>query len=226
LIPKSYVDAICNEFGGKVLLIVDPLDLFGEQYFGQIPTLYDSLTKQSTIHAFARSIYGIDSRAIDRKIKCDFKSVKIQRRSIGKIDGNQYVTNSESILQTIRDKQLQSPFRRNQKMITAHSHVIFIMDQDGKPCAIGPHTMFSISTVSRPLMKLRIHSSASNIYAGISYLNEKRGLHVKPANIISLDEAAHHRFQSVVLILGEEPMNTRMWYSLLRNVNTLMVARY
>lgn len=226
LIPKEYLNAMCDTICGKVLLIVDPLDMYGEPYGRMIHTLYDSLTKQSTLHALARSMYQIETRAIDRKVKGDFKAVKINKRSIGKIDTNQYVTNSEDILNTVREKQLRSQLRKNQKFIVAHKHVEYLYDQNSTPWAIGPNTMLSVTNITKPMTKLRIHSSASNVFSNITYIDSQRALYVKPANIISLDEAVHHRFQNVVLILGDEPMSSRMWYSLMKITNTLLVARY
>lgn len=224
LIPTMYLDALCKTFRGKVLLVVDPLDCMGEKYYNHIPTLYDSLTKQSKITALAREMYDVPTRSIDRKVKCDFRQMKMQKRSIGKIDANQYVTNSPSILASIQEKQLQSQPRKNQKFVVAHKHVQFMQNQDHVLCAIGPHTMLSITTVSKPLMKLRIHSSTSNVYTNITYMDNHNALYVKPANIISLEDALYHRFQSVVMVLGEEPMTNRMWYSLMKIANTITVV--
>lgn len=226
LIPKMYLNAICEYFRGKVLLIVDTLDLAGESYYMNIPTLYDTLSKQSTMCALARSMYDIETRAIDRKVKCDFRRIKMNKRSIGRIDTNQYVTNSEEILQMIQEKQLQSQPRRNQKLIVSQEHVQYFKSETNDNCVIGPRTMFSIVTASRPLMKLRIHSSASIIFANFTYMDNRRGIYVKPANILSIQDAIHHRFHSLVFVLGDEPMTNRMWYSLMKIANTISVVKY
>jgi hypothetical protein len=156
LIPENLRDAIIKYFHGKILCIVDPLDMFGTEF--NVPTLHDSLTKQTSMIALARSMFDIDTRAIDRKIKCEFKRIKMYKRGIGKLDSNQYVTNSQNILDQISEKQYISQFRRNQKFIVKSKAITMLNDQNGDPITVGPNTMCSISTVSRPLMKLRIHS--------------------------------------------------------------------
>lgn len=227
LIPLTYLSIITERFGGKILQIVDPYDVDGVDYWMQVPTLYDSLNKQSALIALARSLFDIETRAVDRKIKCDFKTVKMQRRTIGRIDTNQYITNDESILADVRKKQITNGFRRNQKVIVCDNHITLVKDaEEPKRHSIGPMTMLSISQVSSPLMKLRIHSSAHELYSMINYTDNDSGIFVKPANIITLNEASKHRFNSVVIVLGEEPMTRRMWYSLMKIANTISVVRY
>ena len=224
LIPENMLDAIQKYFSGKILCIVDPLDLYGAEF--DVPTLYDSLSKQTSMVALARSMYDIDTRAIDRKIKCEFKRIKMQKRGIGKIDSNQYITNAPNVLSQIREKQYASQFRRNQKIIVKSKSFTMLNDQNGAPITIGPGMMCSISTVSKPLMKLRIHLSTKEFYANLSYHPNRNSLYVQPANIISLEDATLHRFQSIVIVLGEEPMTNRCWYSLMKIANTISVVDY
>lgn len=225
LIPKEYLDVLRNTFHGRILIIVDPLDVNGESYVG-VPTITDSLSKQSTLITLARSIWNIDTRSIDRKVKSDFKEVKMSKRSIGKIDTNQYVTNSDWILESVRDKQLHANFRRNQKFMTMNNDVQFFCDQQGAPITIGQNTMLSISTASKPLMKVRIHSSTRQFYTNLSYTDDGYGLYVKPANILSIKDTLHHRFQSLIVVLGEEPPSSREWYSLMKIANTISFTHY
>ena len=225
LIPRTWLDALTEYFPGQVLFIVDPLTKYGLHYHGA-PTLVDSLSKQSPLNAFARSLFGIESRCIDYKIKSGFQKIKMSRRSIGKIDTNQYVTKDDLILKSVRDKQLMSRPRRNQKFIVVNEDVQFFKDKAGVPVTVGPGCMMSMMSVSKPLYKLRIHSSSQIIHSDLSYRTPERCLHVQPANIISYDEAYRHRFQSMVVVLGEEPTSTNEWYSLLKSTNTLSIVEY
>lgn len=225
LIPDSFLKAFDDYFPASVLKIVDPLDVNGID-FHSIPTLYDSLSKQSPLIAMARSMYGIDTRVIDRKVRTDFRRIKMGKRSIGRLDANQYVTNSDYILKQIQEKQMKSQFRRNQKFIVATDEISLYKDQTGQIITVGPKTMFSISSVSKPQMKLRIHSSTSEFYTNLTYRNTSKRLYVKPANMLSIDDAFHHRFQSLVVVLGEEPMTNRAWYSLLKIANQISVVDY
>jgi len=225
LIPSTCRKAMADMFPGYILEIIDPLDFNGSD-FHAVHTLYDSLSKQSPLIAMARSLFGVESRAIDRKVRGDFKKVKMTKRSIGKIDANQYVTNSYDVLNQIQNKQYNSQFRRNQKFIVASEEIRMMNDQNGKPVIVGPGTMFSISTASKPLMKLRIHSSTRQVYSTLSYQYTEQSLYVKPANILMADDACHHRFNSVVIVLGEEPMTNRLWYSLFKIANTITIVDF
>lgn len=225
LIPENYLNAITSQFSGRIVCIVDPLDMYGERY-ADVPVIYDSLTKQSALHALARSLYHLDSRAIDRKVNSDFKKIKMSHRSIGKIDTMQYVTNSNKILEEIQMKQMQSLPRRNQKFIVLNPDIQRYTDQQGLSIPIGNGTMLSIASITRPLMKVRIHSSISTIHAMLSYLNKRTGLHVKPANIISIEDMCRHRFHTTCIVLGEEPMTNRSWYSIMKNSNIVNIVDY
>jgi hypothetical protein len=225
LIPSTCRTALAKYFPGYVLEIIDPLDFNGTD-FHEVPTLHDTLAKQSPLIAMARSMYGVDTRAIDRKVRGDFKKVKMTKRGIGKIDANQYVTNSYDVLNQIQSKQLSSQFRRNQKFVVASEELRMMNDQDNLPVVVGPGTMLSITTASKPLMKLRIHSSTRQVYSTLSYTYTEKALYVKPANIIMADDACHHRFNSIVIVLGEEPMTNRLWYSLLKIANTITIVDF
>lgn len=225
LIPNVYLNTLEQYFHGYILSIIDPLDFNGTD-FNPAHTLHDTLRKQSPMVAMARSMFDIDTRAVDRKIRGDIKRAKMGKRSIGKLDSNQYVTNSQFILDTIQDKQLHTQFRRNQKFIVASEELHVMSDQNGTPVVVGPGAMLSIMTASKPLMKLRIHSSTKQVYASLSYRYTEKALYVKPANIIMLDEACHHRFQSVVVVLGDEPMTNRLWYSLMKIANTITIVDF
>ena len=225
LIPRLWLDAFTNYFPGQVLLIVDPLDTNGLQY-QDVPTVTDALSKQSPLNAYARSLFNIESRAIDNKIRTVFKKVKMNKRSIGKIDLNQYITKDDLILESIRDKQLRSRPRRNQKFIVMNEDVQFFQDKDGVSVAVGPGCLLHMSTLTKPLYKLRIHSSSRFIHTDLSYRSPDRCLYVQPANILSCNEAYKHRFQSIVVVLGEEPMTTVEWYSLLKITNAIQIVEF
>ena len=227
LIPRMYLKIICERYPGKILMIVDSHDVHGVDYWMNVPTLYDTLEKQSPLIALARSMFDVETRGIDRKVKCDFKTMKMRRTSIGKIDANQYVTNDKDILDMVQRKQRMNGFRRNQKVYVCSDHITLVKDEKSGLChSIGPDDMLSISQASSPLMKMRIHSSANEFYEIIRYTDDGYGIFAKPANIITLDEAAKHRFNSIVFILGEEPMTRRMWYTLMKIANTISVVRY
>ena len=225
LIPPECIQAFDSFFCGKIVCIIDPLDFNGND-FCAIPTLYDSLTKQSPMIALARSMYDIDSRCIDRKVKGDFKRAKMSKRSIGKIDTNQYVTNSPDVLKQIQSKQFHAPYRKNQKFIVATNEITVFKDQNDALINVGPGSMFSIMSVTKPMLRLRLHSSRSQFYSTLSYRHTDMSLYVKPANIISIEDAVHHRFNSLIVVMGDQPMSNRLWYSLLKIANNVTVVDF
>ena len=226
LIPDMYVEQLKKHFCGKLILIVDPFEIHTE-HFQHVPTMLDSLEKQSKNIAFARSLYDVETRATDRKVKCSFDKIKMRRNSIGKIDDKQYITNSKAALEIIREKQLKSPtYRRNMQFITKQQNISFVQSSEGIVIPIGPQTMFSVFSVTKPLLKLRIHSAKTQFWSSVTYDENDTGLFVEPANIISLDQAQHHRFNHAVMVLGEEPMTTRQWYTLLKIANHISIVDF
>lgn len=225
MIPSECLTAIQNNFPGKVLQIIDPLDFNGDD-FCQVHTLYDSLEKQSPLTALARSMFNIDSRAVDRNVRSEFKRIKMTKRSIGRIDTTQYVTNDYNVLKMVQDKQYNTQFRKNQKFIVTSDEIRYAKDQNNNPVVVGPGSLLSIITASKPLMRLRIHLSTRRFYSAISYNYTETGLYVKPANILMIDQACRHRFKSLTLVLGDEPMTNRLWYSIMKISNTITVVDF
>lgn len=224
-IPKHYREAFKNIFCGKVIEIVDPFDIYGTE-FRNVPTLVDSLSKQSANIAFARSLYGYDTRAIDRSVKSSFTKIKMQRRSFGKIDDKQYVSNDPAVIETIREKQLRAPFRKGQKFIVKQRNLTLASDLDGIPHVVGSGMMLSIMNVTKPLMKIRIHSSKKIMFGSVSYREPTTSIYVHPANILLPSELALHRFHNIVVVLGAEPITTREWYTFLKSGTNISVADF
>lgn len=226
LIPNEFINAIVQNYFGKICIIVDPFDIGGEFYAG-VPTITDSLHKLSPIIAMARSTYDVDTRAIDKSIKGSVTEAKISKRSIGKIDDKQYVSNDPYLIDMVRHKQLQSGFRRNQKLLVTSEKINTSIDDTRVGHSLTNNSMCVIvSPTARPLMKLRIYSSKI-IYSGdVSYLNNPPDnmIRVKPANILTLDESAHHRYKTSVLV-GNDPISQRQKYSILKNSNNVIIGR-
>lgn len=225
LIPKEYVTSINSNFTGKICMIVDPYDIDAEMYCN-VPTIVDSLNKLSSIIAMARSTFGVDTRAIDKSVKCSVNESKISRRSIGKIDDKQYFTNDPYLADIIRHRQLQSSFRKNQKLFVVSDKINTSVDTSQKPCALTKNSMCVIMSAStRPLMKLRIYSSKI-MYAGdVTYLDDPldNSIRVKPANILMMEESHFHKYKHSVLVL-DGPVTQRQKYSILKNSNNVTVA--
>ena len=155
-----------------------------------------------------------------------FTKIKMQRRSFGKIDDKQYVTNDPAVIETIREKQLRAPFRKGQKFIVKQRNLTLASDLDGIPHVVGSGMMLNIMNVTKPLMKIRIHSSKKIIFGSVSYHEPTTSIYVHPANILLPSELALHRFHNIVVVLGAEPITTREWYTFLKSGTNISVADF
>lgn len=225
LIPKEIIQSIINKTPGDVIIIGDPFAINGEPLL-DYPTLVDSLNKMSPSLATARQLYGIESRSIDRNIKTDIREVKIPRRSIGKIDKVQYVTNDPILLKEIRDKQYSVKLRKGLKVMIASDMIYHNQQTFVTKNTLGIITQ--IPTQQKPMFEMRLWNSKDLFIESLSYEENKTSLspvQVQPANILSIDEAIHHRYQTLHLVLTDGDITIREYYSLLKITNNFLISR-
>lgn len=225
LIPKGYLEAIYMNFSGKIVSIVDPYDIGGEVYFG-IPVLTDTINKLSPINAMARSVYNVDTRCVDRSIKGTVTDVKLSKRTLGKIDDKQYITIDRSVCETIRSKQLQSNFRKNQKVLVTSDRLYTCQDEHKMWRTVTGNSILIIQSSSvHPVMKLRIYSSKTIIGGDLTYSMTAPTymIQCQPANILMIEESAHHRYNHSVLVYDDD-ISKRQKYSILKNSNNVTIG--
>lgn len=224
LIQSDMLNAIIKNFSGKIICIFDPFESDAHLPF---PVLTDTLSRVSPMIAMARSIFGVDSRSIDRSIKCGVNEAKVSKRSIGKIDTNQYISNDPCLINIIRDKQYQTVFRKHQKFLVSDNHLTQFTDEVGQIITIRKNSMFTIDSNVKPLMKLRLYGSKQYFFTNITYSDEPSyysyPIHVKPGNILNLEEQMHHRYNHAIVITAET-LSPAQRYSLLKNSNYLTIA--
>lgn len=234
LIWRDYISQISENFSGKIVYVCDPCEPMGGSTMwdiglNDIPVVVDTLEKVSPMIAMARASLGYESRAIDRKVRGTLTEInKLNRRSIGKIDDKQYVTNDYDLYGEIRKKQLDSPFRKNQKVIV-NDDIIDVMIEGGlRKASLVKNSMLVIqNATTSPLMKLRLYNSNITYSADVTYKNGvmiPRGMiSVSPANILMAHNICHHRYNHIVLILDEKlPLHSK--YSILKNSNNVTVV--
>lgn len=226
LIPTGMLNAIVNNARSfaKVCIVVDPYDINGDNW--SVPTVVDSLSKISPMLAMAREWVNVDTRSIEKRIKGSMSEVKINRRSIGKIDDKQYICNDPNILDTVRHKQLQTPFRKNQKVIVTDKRINTTIDKDEERSALFTNAMCVImSPVSTPMLRLRFYNTNKICYSALSYLDDGLSgtVKVKPANIISAYESSYHKYNTAVVI-GVENMSKREVYSIIKNSRNVIIG--
>lgn len=223
LIPRDALRMIEEEFVGLIIELVDPYDVGGEDYTN-VPTIVQSWYKLSLTTSYARSLYGIDTPYCDKKLKSIISQKKLSKRSVGKIDTNQYISNNAEYVNEIRVKQLQQAFRKNQKIICCDNRINLIMDNTGKRLSFTKNAIGIFTNVPRIFVPtVRIHSTKFMYYGRFNYEKNGTEILVQPANIISTLEASHHRFQSSVLVM-DSSITKRELYSIMKNSNNVILS--
>lgn len=248
IVPKDVIDSLNKNFGGKIVYVVDPLEtttpvnsivnnVYRHTGFNT-PTIVDSLTKLSPIMAMARNVFGFETRAIDRKIDGTVTQVsKINKRVIGRIDNCQYITDDFQLYNDIQHKQINSTFRKNQKLVVSNGTDVFATSTtSGEKVSLVDGSMLVVSNPNtRPMMQMRIYNSRIVCGIDVKYnlvINDSplaicpQGvIDVIPGNIMTVYQAtvASHRFNKVVLILDSK-LDKSAKYSILKNTNNLIVV--
>lgn len=229
LIDHALVKDLINTFTGKVIVLADPFDVGGDIY-SLYPCIVDTFVKLPVIQGMARHVYGIETMFID-KHKSSVSEIKLQNRSIGKIDDKQYVSNDPDIIEMVREKQYKSGFRKNQKVIVAPENKRKLFSGFGSiGTVLYNNSMMTIDvSQNHPWMSLRIHHSKSYIKCSLTYdRKEDNGvnINVEPANIITVDQYIHHRFKNTVFVYNEDlPLSTAQRYSIIKNTNNLQIVK-
>lgn len=226
LIPSDALRAIENNCNCKIIELTDPFDVEGELFSG-VPCIADTFNKVSPLVAYARRLYGISTRLIDNKSRQSINFTKhISKRSAGKLDEKQYVCTDDEFIEEVREKQLKSGFRKNYKVICMDNHINLTIDsKTGNELAFPMYSMGTIVSVPKmQLSTIRLYNTKYEYYCKMSYDMRDDAIYVKPANIISSLEAAHHRFQNSVFITDEHT-TVRQLYSIVKNSSHITVTK-
>lgn len=233
LIEFPFVNALrALGYSGKIINIVDPFDVYVEN-FTHVPTVVDTLSVISPIQAYARSIIGVETRAVNKLAFNKVKDIKrIPLRAVGKIDDKQYISNDIELVQNIRAKQIQAGFKRNQRVICSSFNINSYKNED----KTVDHMFIqkSMATIINPkpsnglTTKIRLYNSRNVMFSDITF--NQGCLHhqisVLPGNILTTAEAAYHKYENSVLVLTDngKQLSKRELYSVLRNANNLAIG--
>ena len=237
LMPNQMAADIMEKGPGPQLYVVDPIeDQFWSRmtfHIENLPVITDTLLKVSPMIALARDTIGVDTRAINNKIKGSLTQInKMSRRTVGKIDDKQYVCCDYELLEDIKRKQEESPFRKNQKVIVHGTIDVMVDDSNERQTLMSGSMLVVHNAGSRPLMRLRLWNSkiiyATNIVYGKSYnrwMTGKSDVIVDAANIINTYDFMRHRYQHSVFINTENARASKdTMYSLLKNSNNVTIV--
>ena len=233
LIPKSYMDMLTESFSGQIVRIYDPFDILGEYVDVPLRCL-DTFEKLPLTLGYARSLYGIETRNINKRAKNTLSFGSIKRRSIGRIDESQFVTRDYDLRSECNDRQMSVPFRKNQKVINVDNRLNIVKDSIYQHVhSLGWGTLLHISYVNEDYVRCRIHSSRAEFNEHLSYefkpfITSPDTLIVKPANVIDTGTILNMYYfkQIIYVVTKEEPvLSVREQYTLLKQSQNLIIAK-
>lgn len=225
LIPIDYINMIRHKSHTKLVIITDPFGINGE-YYASRPTIVDSLHKVSLVEAYTRIMYNVESRGIDKKVPGKIvENKKPSKRSIGRIDNTQYITNDKSLCEIIQEKQLKNKFRKNQSLMINDDKVISIMTDNGIS-TIGRNSMCTISSASQDNHVQLRPLYSKDIFSGyVSYDKSSLSLiKVSPANILMTNDARYHHYKNSHIIISDN-LDIREQYTLFKNSINITISR-
>ena len=225
-IPKELLNKLTSAFRGKYALIVDPFDEYGENW-SFADTVTDAFDPTTKVIGFARYLYGYDTRRINKKIKNIVSyDMSITKRSVGRIDGRQYVTLDPYLYSDTIERQKQSPLRKNHKiMILSNCMNIKRSTEMPFPHALTYGTILQVTGVMNKQPKFILHASKINmtftrplVYEIDPFRTPKDAVLVTPANILSVKDAALHKFRDLVFVTTNTypSVSIRQQYALLK----------
>lgn len=232
LIDAQYVQGFVDLCRNKCVVIVDPFDIGGE-HFSNVPTLIETLEKQSPIVGMARRLYDIPTRMIDKHVPGNVVSGRLNRNGIGRSDGRMYVSNNIPIVEEASSKMRKQPFRHGQRYFVTDEHVHIIYDTEAKTHHhIMKNAMLIMqrATSSTNQHIVRIYHSKQNLKMYLEYdhiqhhVNEyDYHIQVKPANVLSTQDARYHRYLNTALIPTANITNREL-YSVMKNSVNLTIC--
>lgn len=238
LIPDKYLKYILTVLevsSCKIIMIVDPFDIDGEQY-SMYPVCVDAWDKLPINIAYARFLCGFESISINKKAKNAIKyNEKISKRSVGKMDLNQYITNDVNLCCEVHERQYASKFRKNQKVYVVDQGRCIYDNENHLHHSIRTGTLLRLGTVNEtidPIYKVaRLHMSKVNlpipmVYEKEPYMTPEHCILVVPANILHISFAALHRFRNAVMVTTSDrpALTIREQYAILRRCDNIMFA--
>lgn len=232
-IPEEYLKKLCDAFRGAIVRIFDPFDSYGANYM--ISTIcVDTFEKLPVSIGFARSLYGVETRSVNKKAKGSvIYGATIGRRSVGRVDQNQYVTNDEDLYESTIQKQLDSQFRKNQKLLVMSDRFRFEYTPEYKQAnCISRGTLLHIVQGGREdSVKCRIHASKSILTMDMTYefkpfITPSHYLRVNPANIMTIWDAALHFHDKLVYVYpaSYRSISIRDQYTLIKSAQNVVFA--
>ena len=234
LIPFEKRDKFTKIFSGQIVRIFDPFDMMGEGI--DVPLrCVDTFEKLPLTIAYARSLYGIDTRCINKRATNRLETgVNIRRNSVGRIDSNQYVTSDFELMDDCWNRQKESQFRKGQKVYVLDTKMNIVQETEYPHVhSLGMCTLLHIENGSEEgMIRFRIHSSNAIFDRQLAYTFDKfmtpsNVIQVAPANVLPVGNTLNsHYFKQIVYVTTKDtPMlSIREQYTMLKQSQNLVIA--
>ena len=234
LIPFEKRDMITKVFSGQIIRIFDPYDMMGEGVDVPIRCV-DTFEKLPLTIAYARSLYGIETRCINKRATNRLETgVTIRRNSVGRIDSNQYVTSDFNLMDDCWNRQKSSQFRKNQKVYVLDTKMNIVQETEYQHVhSLGMCTLLHIEQGNEDgIIRFHIHSTNAVFDKNLTYTYDKfttpsNAIMVAPANVLPVGNTLNsHYFKQIVYVTTKDtPMlSIREQYTMLKQSQNLIIA--
>ena len=232
LIDIEMIQQLVETCRWKIVLIGDPFDIGGEEFM-QVPCVVSCLEKQSPIVGMARKLWDISTYAIDKRAPGNVTHGKVTRKGIGKLDGRMYISNDMEIVQSANQQQRMQTFRKGLRFLVTDDRLSIALDDTKQQHVITKNMMLIMNraNLNSPIpQQFRLYHSKQIIRLDIEYdttqhyLNERDyHIQVKPANVLTPNDAKYHRYLNTVLVITKE-LSKREMYSVMKNSVNLAIC--
>lgn len=230
LIDPIYVETISACSPIKCIIIVDPFDIGGEQF--DPLTVVSTYTKQPKPICLARQLYGYET-AIDKKIPGNVKYGKITKRGVGKLDGKMHICDNEDIVREVQNNQYNKPLKKGQRLFITDERHHIAGDTNGDTHVLSKNMMLIVEkAVSKEYFPsyFRPYQYRYSFKQFVRYDNipktrdQVSNIAVKPANILNVYDASHHRYMNTVFTYTTDHIPKRHLYSVMKNSVNLTIC--
>ena len=168
------------------------------------------------------------NKKVEEREETPDRQIKLAKRSYGRMDMTQHITNNPVILKEVNDKQRNSPLKKNQKFIITdkRSSMSYKGNQPGES-NFHTGTIMTLDNNTGDVPLFRMHNCQLVQRFNVTYEQTSKlyaGTNVNPANMISVEDAVFHRFRDTTFVYDQNiSLDIRYRYSLIKNTIFLRV---
>ena len=228
LIPPEFISELKRRVSSKLIMLADPFTVYGKAII-DIPTVVHSSCECDPLTAMARDIYGVETDYIKKMSGKMLDVMHISApQTTQKFQGHYYVTNDKPYYELMVDKFKKMGLRKGYSVIVTDKNYItcdldpLSKDEINKEyITMGPYSLMEIviggsgrrmpTLTSNPSCSCRMNHFKKTFRAPIDlegvldnpFDRDDRFKNVLPGNLLTIEQAAHHRFDKLIFIQSE-----------------------